>query len=107
MEFEAEAVVEAVGWIAGVESGFAEEVTSGTVGAAEEFCVVSCDTGVTGFLLRKRVAAPKRVPTITTMMAAIFQFPVGLLGATDQSGWVKTGATGKAGVDVDVGPAAN
>ena len=97
MEFEAEAVVEAVGWIAGVEFGFAEEVTSGTVGAAEEFCVVSCDTGVTGFLLRKRVAAPKRVPTITKMMAAIFQLPVGLLGATDQSGWVKTGATGKVG----------
>lgn len=97
MEFEAEAVVEAVGWIAGVEFGFAEEVTSGTVGAAEEFCVVSCDTGVTGFLLRKRVAAPKSVPTITTIMAAIFQLPVGLLGATDQSGWVKTGATGKVG----------
>jgi hypothetical protein len=29
-------------------------------------------------------------------MAAIFQLPVGLLGATDQSGPVKTGATGKA-----------
>jgi hypothetical protein len=88
--------------------GFAEEVASGTLAAAEEFRVVSCDTGATGFLLRKRVAAPKKVPTITTIMAALFQLPVGLLGATDQSGWVKTGATGKAGVDVDsVGPAAN
>lgn len=50
-------------------------------------------------MYRKRVAAPKSVPTITTIMAAIFQLPVGLLGATDQSGWVKTGATGKAGAN--------
>ena len=104
MGFEAEAVVEG---FAGTGFGLAEEVASGTLAAAEEFCVVSCDTGATGFLLRKRVAAPKRVPTITKMMAAIFQLPVGLLGATDKSGWVKTGATGKAGVDVDVGLAAN
>jgi hypothetical protein len=43
------------------------------------------------------------------MMAAIFQLPVGLLGAIDQSGWVKTGATGKTdanGAD-GVGVAAN
>lgn len=67
---------------------------------AEEFCAISGDTGATDFLLRKRVAAPKRVPTIiTTIMAAVFQLPVGLLGATDQSGWVSTEATGKAGAN--------
>ena len=39
------------------------------------------------------------MPTITTIVAAIFQLPVGLLGATDQSGSVKTGATGKTGAN--------
>jgi hypothetical protein len=67
-----DAVVEAVGWFVGAGFGFAEEVASGTLAAAEEFCVVSCDTGVTGFLLRKRVAAPKSVPMVTTIMAAFF-----------------------------------
>jgi hypothetical protein len=45
------------------------------------------------FLLRKRVAAPRSVPAITTIMAAIFQWPVGHLGATDQSGPFKGGGT--------------
>jgi len=44
-----------------------------TFAATEEFCVVSSDGGVGDFLLRKRVAVPKSVPTITAMMAAIFQ----------------------------------
>ena len=40
---------------------------------AEEFCPASCADGVAAFLLRKRAAAPKSVPAITTIMAAIFQ----------------------------------
>jgi hypothetical protein len=79
-EFERAAVDEGVGWFIGAELVIAEfagasveEVSVGTVAAAEEFWADSCDTGVVDFLLRKRVAAPRRVPTITTIMAAIFQ----------------------------------
>jgi hypothetical protein len=49
-----------------------DEATAGTLVAGEESCAVSCD-GVADFLLRKTVAAPKSMPTITTVAAAIFQ----------------------------------
>ena len=59
-----------------VAVGFATgsvDVAAGMLAAPEEFCAVSCDAGVAGFLLRKRVAAPKRAPAITTIIAAVFQ----------------------------------
>lgn len=71
-EFEAEAADD---WFVGAEfgAGSLDGVTVGSLAAIEAFCVVSCEAGVTDFLLRKRVAAPRSVPTITTIMAAIFQ----------------------------------
>ncbi len=70
-----EAVDDGVGWFVGAE--FATEslvgVTAGTLVASEEFCAVSCDGGVVDFLLRKRVRAPRSVPAITTIIAAVFQ----------------------------------
>jgi len=87
--FEPEGLDDAVGRFIGAEFATAEFVAAefvtaefaarsvdgvsvATVAAAEEFWAVSCDGGVAGFLLRKRVAAP-RAATITTIMAAIFQ----------------------------------
>jgi hypothetical protein len=74
-----EAVDDGVGWPVGAEfvtaefvTGSEDGATAGTVAAAE-FCAVSCDGWVADFLLRKRVAAPKSTPAITTIMAAIFQ----------------------------------
>lgn len=79
-EFETEAVDDGVGWFVGdefVAAGFAsgslDDVTAGTLAAIEEFSAVSCGAGVADFLLRKRVATPKTVPTINTIMAAVFQ----------------------------------
>ena len=54
-------------------TGSVDGVTAGTLATMEEFCVVSCDAGVADFLLRKRVAAPKSEPAITTIIAAVFQ----------------------------------
>jgi hypothetical protein len=54
-------------------TGSVEGVGAGTLAAMEEFCAVSCDGGVADFLLRKRVAAPKSAPAITTIIAAVFQ----------------------------------
>jgi hypothetical protein len=88
--FEPEGVDDAVGRFIGAEFATGEfvaaefdtaEFAAGSVGgvsataaaAAEEFWAVSCDGGVADFLLRKRVAAPRRVATITTIMAAMFQ----------------------------------
>ena len=77
-EFEREGIDDGVGWLVDAElatDGFVAASVEGVTGAlsAAEFCAVSCDGGVTDFLLRKRVAAPKSVATITTSMAAVFQ----------------------------------
>jgi hypothetical protein len=79
-EFEAEAVDDGVGWFVANEfvaaepaTGSLDDVTAGTLAAIEEFSAVSCGAGVADFLLRKRVATPKTVPTINTSMAAVFQ----------------------------------
>ena len=55
------------------EMGSVGGVAAGVLAAIEEFCVVSCDAGVADFLLRKRIAAPKSVPAISTIIAAVFQ----------------------------------
>ena len=77
-EFERGVVTDGVGWLVGAEFATDESAAGsveGVMGAlsAAEFCAVSCDGGVTDFLLRKRVAAPRSVPTITTIMATVFQ----------------------------------
>ena len=70
-----EAVDDGVGCLVSTEfaAGSADGVTAETFAATEEFCADSSDADVGDFLLRKRVAVPKSVPTITAMMAAIFQ----------------------------------
>lgn len=70
-----EAVDDGVGCLVSTEftAGAADGVTAETFAATGEFCGDSGDANVGDFLLRKRVAVPKSVPTITAMMAAIFQ----------------------------------